>query len=66
MWNNDNRPIVYFDETQVNENHSLIQSWQNSDRIGGLKVPAGKGKRLTAVHAVGETFGFIPGDKLIY
>lgn len=40
---NDTRPIVYLDETWINQNHSRVQIWQNTD---GLKVPTGKRRSI--------------------
>jgi len=37
---NDTRPIVYLDETWVNQNHSRGQIWQNALNTEGLKLLA--------------------------
>lgn len=44
--NNDPRPVVYLDETWVNQNHSRSHIWQNEENTEGFKVPTGKGGRL--------------------
>ena len=43
--NGDIRPIVYLDETWVNQNHTRGHIWQNQENTEGLKVPTGKGQR---------------------
>jgi hypothetical protein len=40
---NDTRPVVYLDETWINQNHSRTRIWQNAEQTEGLKVPTGKG-----------------------
>jgi len=62
---NDTRPIVYFDETRVNQNHSRGQIWQNAHNTEGLNVPTGKGGRLLICHAGSSKFRFINGSKLV-
>ncbi|KAF0712667.1 DDE 3 domain-containing protein [Aphis craccivora] len=47
---NDTRPVVYLDETWVNQNNSRGQIWQNAQNMEGLKVPTGKGGRLLICH----------------
>lgn len=37
--NKDDRPVMYLDETWVNQNHSPTLVWQNEDNSMGLKVP---------------------------
>lgn len=39
--NNDDRPVVYLDETWVNQNHTRNHIWQDSDNSEGFKVPTG-------------------------
>lgn len=60
------RPIIYLDETWVNQNHSKKFIWQSLDDKCGLKVPIGKGSRLIICHAGSEKFGFINGSELIF
>jgi len=57
--NNDDRPVVYLDETWVNQNHI----WQDSDNSEGFKVPTGKGSRLIICHAGSGSFGFVQNSK---
>jgi len=53
---NDTRPVVYLDETWVNQNYSRGQIWQNDQNTEGLKVPTGKGARLLICHAGSSKF----------
>ncbi|KAE9543577.1 hypothetical protein AGLY_002377 [Aphis glycines] len=62
----DDRPIVYIDETWVNQNHSRSLIWQNERSTEGLKVPTGKGGRLIVCHAGCARYGFIQGSKLVF
>ncbi|KAF0768218.1 Uncharacterized protein FWK35_00014617, partial [Aphis craccivora] len=62
----DDRPIVYIDETWVNQNHSRSMIWQNECSTEGLKVPTGKGGRLIVCHAGCSRYGFIQGSKLVF
>lgn len=55
--NKDTRPIIYLDETWVNQNHTRGYIWQNEDNSEGLKVPTGKGSRLIICHAGSSSFG---------
>ncbi|KAF0724741.1 DDE 3 domain-containing protein [Aphis craccivora] len=64
--NNDSRPVVYLDETWVNQNHTRGYIWQNSDNTEGLKVPIGKGGRLIVCHAGSPSFGFVKNSKLVF
>ncbi|XP_050059675.1 uncharacterized protein LOC126550967 [Aphis gossypii] len=64
--NNDSRPVVYLDETWVNQNHTRGYIWQNSDNTEGLKVPIGKGGRLIVCHAWSSSFGFVKNSKLVF
>ena len=60
------RPIIYIDETWVNQNHSRKYIWQDSMSSGGLKMPLGKGLRLIVCHAGSSNYGFIEGAKLVF
>lgn len=60
------RPIIYSDETWVNQNHSKSFIWQDSKRNGGLKVPLGNGSRLIICHAGSAKYGFIEGGDLVF
>lgn len=62
----DNRPIVYIDETWVNQNHSRTMIWQNEHGTEGLKNPTGKGGRLIVCHAGYARYSFIKGSKLVF
>lgn len=62
----DTRPVIYLDETWVNQNHSRNHIWQNDMDSEGFKVPTGKGGRLIVCHAGAAKFGFICGSKLIF
>lgn len=60
------RPIIYLDETWINQNHSRNYIWQDSKSSGGLKVPTGKGSRLIICHAGSAQHGFIQGAQLVF
>lgn len=62
----DTRPVIYLDETWVNQNHSRNHIWQNELDREGFRVPIGKGGRLIVCHAGAAKFGFISGSKLIF
>ncbi|KAL4123310.1 hypothetical protein QTP88_015508 [Uroleucon formosanum] len=64
--NEDTRPVVYLDETWVNQNHSRSRIWQNNEETEGFKIPTGKGGRLIITHAGSSRFGFIEGSKLVF
>ncbi|XP_060855104.1 uncharacterized protein LOC132946628 [Metopolophium dirhodum] len=64
--NNDTRPVIYLDETWVNQNHTKGHIWQNEFNSEGLKVPTGKGSRLIICHAGSSSFGFVHGSKLVF
>jgi transposase len=63
--NKDTRPIVYLDETWVNQNHSQSIARQH-DSMVGPKIPTGKGGRLIVVHAGCAKYGFIQNSKLVF
>lgn len=64
--NEDTRPVVYLDETWVNQNHSRSHIWQNNEETEGFKIPTGKGGRLIITHAGSSRFGFIEGSKFVF
>ena len=65
--NKDPRPIVYLDETWVNQNHSRSVAWHDeSHNMIGPKIPIGKGGRLIIVHAGCAKYGFIQNSKLVF
>lgn len=64
--NNDSRPVIYLDETWVNQNHTRNYIWQNQENCEGFKVPTGKGCRLIICHAGSSSFGFVKYSKLVF
>jgi transposase len=60
------RPVIYLDETWINQNHSRQYIWQDSTSQGGLKVPIGKGSRLIICHAGSAHHGFIQSAQLVF
>jgi hypothetical protein len=63
---NKDRPVVYLDETWVNQNHSRMLIWQNENNSGGLKEWTGNGGRLIVCHAGCVCYEFIEGSKLVF
>lgn len=63
--NNDTRPVVYLNDTWVNQNHTRGYIWQNEKNSEGLKVPTGKGSCLIICHAGLSSFGFVADSKLV-
>ncbi|XP_072375767.1 uncharacterized protein [Diabrotica undecimpunctata] len=63
-YRNENRPIVYLDETYVHSGHTLSKTW-NDNFSKGLLMNISNGQRLIIVHAGGE-MGFIPNALLIF
>ncbi|KAE9532327.1 hypothetical protein AGLY_009950, partial [Aphis glycines] len=64
--NEDTRPVVYLDETWVNQNHSRSRIWQNNEETEGFKIPTGKGGRLIITHNGSSRFGFIGGPTFVF
>jgi len=64
--NNDTRPIVYLDETWVNQNHSQTIALQNESNSIGIKIPSGKEGPLIVVHSGCAKYGFIQNSKLVF
>lgn len=62
----DTRPVIYLDETWVNQNHSRNHICQNDMESEEFKVPTGKGSRLIVCHAEAAKFDFLSGSKLIF
>lgn len=54
----ENRPIIYLDETYVLSTHVQSQSWSDESNKG-IRKPISKGERLIIIHAGGEK-GFVP------
>lgn len=61
----ENRPIVYQDETYVHSSHTKPNSWTDESTSGGLKTPVSKGQYAIIVHA-GSEQGFVPNAMLIF
>ena len=66
----ENRPVVYLDETWVNAHDSRDCAWVERDDVtggalGGIKRPPWKGARLIILGAGGET-GWVPNTTLIF
>ncbi len=59
------RPIVYLDETWLNQKHTLEKCWLDYDGQDGLRIPSGKGKRLLVLHAGWEE-GWISEAELVF
>ena len=62
---NENRTIIYTDETWVNTHHCKEHIWVDVDGKGGWKVPSGKGQRWIVVHAGGME-SWVPGADLVF
>lgn len=63
--NNDVRPVVYLDETWINQNHTR-GIWQNTEGTTECIVPTGKTDRIIICHAGSSSFGFVKGSKLVF
>ena len=61
----ENRPLIFMDETWVNAHHTLNYIWIDNDEVAGFKVPSGKGGRLIVVHA-GSKDGWVTGAELVF
>lgn len=61
---NQNRNIVYIDESWVDNNITFGKCWQN-DKISGITTNTSSSNRLILVHA-GSKSGFITGAQLIF
>jgi transposase len=59
------RPEVYVDESYINVNHSVENTWYFVDDGPWVNKPSGKGLRLILVNAITEE-GWIPHAKLIF
>lgn len=60
------RPIIYIDETWVNQNHARNYVWQDCKCVSGIPVPTGKGSRFVICHAGSSDRGFIEGAELVF
>ena len=47
----DDRPIIYLDETWLNAHAAPERIWYDDKGKGGFKRPSGKGQRLIIFHA---------------
>ena len=61
------RPIIYLDETWVNQHHSCARAWEDAAAETAMPEPrSGKGKWLILLHA-GSSTGFLPEEcKLLF
>lgn len=63
-YRDENRPVIYMDETYVHTTHTRPNSWSDGTNAG-LKVPVSKGNRLIIVHAGNEN-GFVKDALLTF
>lgn len=63
-YRNENRPIIYMDETYIHSCHTNQKSWADSSNEG-LHKPVSKGQMLVIVNAGGES-GFVKNAYLRY
>ena len=61
----EQRPVVYLDETWVNAHHGRDTMWVDGDGTAGWKRPSGKGGRLIVLHA-GTVNCWVPGAELVF
>ncbi|XP_030039359.2 uncharacterized protein LOC115454785 [Manduca sexta] len=61
-WDN----VVFIDETWLNANHTVSQTWTDDTAASTSKVPLGKGARLIICHAGSASQGFIPDCLLAF
>jgi len=59
------RPEVYLDESYINVNHSVENTWYFTDDGPWVNKPSGKGRRLIIVNAISSD-GWIPNAKLVF
>lgn len=59
------RPEVYLDESYLNVNHSVENTWYVVDDGPWVNKPSGKGLRLILVNAITED-GWIPHAKFVF
>jgi hypothetical protein len=64
QYRQENRPIIYTDETYIHSAHTTPYCWSD-DSDKGVHVPVAKGRKLIIVHAGGEA-GFVPNALLIF
>ena len=61
----EQRPVVYLDETWVNAHHGRDTLWVDKDGTAGWKRPRVKGGRLIVLHA-GTENGWVGGAELVF
>ena len=64
LYRQQNRPIVYMDESYILSTHVAKRTWCD-DSNEGLHAPISKGQRAIIIHAGGE-MGFIPNALVIW
>jgi transposase len=64
QYRQENRPIIYTDETCIHSTHTTPYSWSD-DSDKSVHVPVAMGRKLIIVHAGGEA-GFVPNALLIF
>jgi hypothetical protein len=64
QYRQENRNIVYTDETYIHSSHTTGYEWTDGSKKE-LHKPVAKGKRLIIVHAGNET-GFVENGLLIF
>ncbi|CAK1584696.1 unnamed protein product [Parnassius mnemosyne] len=64
QYQQQNRPIVYTDESYVHATHTTPKGWTDGSSKG-IKKPLSKGQRVVIVHAGSET-GFVPNALLTF
>lgn len=57
-YRNEERPIIYLDESYILTSHVSSLSWSD-ETTNGMRVPISKGERLIMIHA-GSEAGFVP------
>ena len=61
----EQRPVVYLDETWVNAHHGRDTMWVDCDGTAGWKRTSGKGGTLIVLHA-GTVDGWVAGAELVF
>lgn len=64
QYRQENRPIIYTDETYVHATHTTAKSWTDGTKEG-IKKPISKGQRAVIIHA-GSEAGFVPNALLVF
>lgn len=65
LYRQQNRTIIYMDETYLHGSHTKSHSWSDKT-TNGLLSTISKGKRLIMLHAGGENIGFVKNALLIF